>query len=63
MYCFEEFNILQFHWLLLPQLVKLVRQKTTVTVWFSFRINEEEDLNLGTSFSAETNRRDEDADM
>uniref|UniRef100_A0A8B9ULF5 Hepatocellular carcinoma-associated antigen 59 n=2 Tax=Anas zonorhyncha TaxID=75864 RepID=A0A8B9ULF5_9AVES len=27
------------------------------------RINEEEDLNLGTSFSAETNRRDEDADM
>lgn len=28
-----------------------------------FRINEEEDLNLGTSFSAETNRRDEDADM
>nr|XP_009688300.1 PREDICTED: uncharacterized protein C9orf78 homolog [Struthio camelus australis] len=27
------------------------------------KINEEEDLNLGTSFSAETNRRDEDADM
>ncbi|XP_063172155.1 splicing factor C9orf78 homolog [Candoia aspera] len=27
------------------------------------RISEEEDLNLGTSFSAETNRRDEDADM
>uniref|UniRef100_K7FEC9 Chromosome 9 open reading frame 78 n=1 Tax=Pelodiscus sinensis TaxID=13735 RepID=K7FEC9_PELSI len=27
------------------------------------RINEEDDLNLGTSFSAETNRRDEDADM
>uniref|UniRef100_A0A8C7E6E0 Chromosome 9 open reading frame 78 n=1 Tax=Naja naja TaxID=35670 RepID=A0A8C7E6E0_NAJNA len=26
-------------------------------------ISEEEDLNLGTSFSAETNRRDEDADM
>uniref|UniRef100_A0A6I8S4U5 Chromosome 9 open reading frame 78 n=1 Tax=Xenopus tropicalis TaxID=8364 RepID=A0A6I8S4U5_XENTR len=27
------------------------------------RLGEEEDLNLGTSFSAETNRRDEDADM
>lgn len=27
------------------------------------RISEEEDLHLGTSFSAETNRRDEDADM
>lgn len=27
------------------------------------RIGDEEDLNLGTSFSAETNRRDEDADM
>ncbi|XP_053265115.1 splicing factor C9orf78 homolog [Podarcis raffonei] len=27
------------------------------------RISEEEDLNLGTSFAAETNRRDEDADM
>ncbi|KAL7980875.1 hypothetical protein Chor_002029 [Crotalus horridus] len=27
------------------------------------RISEEEDLNLGTSFSAETNRRDEDADI
>lgn len=27
------------------------------------RIGEDEDLNLGTSFSAETNRRDEDADM
>ncbi|KAM8933695.1 splicing factor C9orf78 homolog [Pelodytes ibericus] len=27
------------------------------------KIGEEEDLNLGTSFSAETNRRDEDADM
>ncbi|KAM4662046.1 splicing factor C9orf78 homolog [Discoglossus pictus] len=27
------------------------------------KIGDEEDLNLGTSFSAETNRRDEDADM
>uniref|UniRef100_A0A8C0M8A7 Hepatocellular carcinoma-associated antigen 59 n=3 Tax=Canis lupus TaxID=9612 RepID=A0A8C0M8A7_CANLF len=27
------------------------------------KISEEEDLHLGTSFSAETNRRDEDADM
>lgn len=27
------------------------------------RTEEETDLNLGTSFSAETNRRDEDADM
>ncbi|XP_053328809.1 splicing factor C9orf78 homolog [Spea bombifrons] len=27
------------------------------------KIGEEDDLNLGTSFSAETNRRDEDADM
>ncbi|XP_076868005.1 splicing factor C9orf78 homolog [Brachyhypopomus gauderio] len=27
------------------------------------RIEDEDDLNLGTSFSAETNRRDEDADM
>ncbi|XP_053552172.1 splicing factor C9orf78 homolog [Bombina bombina] len=27
------------------------------------KLGEEEDLNLGTSFSAETNRRDEDADM
>lgn len=27
------------------------------------KITEEDDLNLGTSFSAETNRRDEDADM
>lgn len=27
------------------------------------RIEDEPDLNLGTAFSAETNRRDEDADM
>lgn len=27
------------------------------------KISDEEDLHLGTSFSAETNRRDEDADM
>lgn len=38
-------------------------KQTTAALWFPFRINEEEDLNLGTSFSAETNRRDEDADM
>lgn len=28
-----------------------------------FRTEDETELNLGTSFSAETNRRDEDADM
>lgn len=30
---------------------------------FTCRTEDETDLNLGTSFSAETNRRDEDADM
>lgn len=30
---------------------------------FTCRTEEETELNLGTSFSAETNRRDEDADM
>lgn len=28
-----------------------------------YRTEDDTDLNLGTSFSAETNRRDEDADM
>jgi hypothetical protein len=35
-----------------------------IKVLFSqFRGEEEKDLSLGSSFSAETNRRDEDADM
>lgn len=36
---------------------------TQEDICFSCRTEDETDLNLGTSFSAETNRRDEDADM
>lgn len=36
---------------------------TQEDICFTCRTEDETDLNLGTSFSAETNRRDEDADM
>ncbi|KAI4875538.1 hypothetical protein NFI96_032511 [Prochilodus magdalenae] len=43
---------------------KWIQMNLNKTAFFPyFRIEDENDLNLGTSFSAETNRRDEDADM
>lgn len=45
------------------KLMFLYFKSEMINITLHYRTADENDLNLGTSFSAETNRRDEDADM